>query len=140
MAIFDHASPKNIEPIFRCPEFLPAKKKKMLDFICSLLKYNYYQSKVTKLATSIFEFSHPKNFDKLLIFVVMCQHAKNRFIPSAHSSDTVNFGVLSIDWEGLLIFDHAHLKNFQSLNLCEIVPACKKSVYSIISFFRCSQF
>ena len=115
-------------------------RKKMLDFICSFLKYNYYQSKVTKLATTIFDFANPKNFDKLLIFVVMCQHAKNRFIPSAHSSDTVNFRVLSRDWEDLLIFDYAHLKNFQSLNLCEIVPACKKSVYSIISFFRCSQF
>ena len=39
-----------------------------------------------------------KNFDQLLIFVNLYQHAKNQFIPSAHSSDTVNFKVPSHDW------------------------------------------
>ena len=38
------------------------------------------------------------NFDQLLIFVNLYQHAKNQFIPSAHSSDTVNFKVPSHDW------------------------------------------
>ena len=39
-----------------------------------------------------------KNFDQLLIFVNLYQHAKNQFIPSVHSSDTVNFKVPSHDW------------------------------------------
>ena len=39
-----------------------------------------------------------KNFDQLLIFVNLYQHAKNQFIPSLHSSDTVNFKVHSHDW------------------------------------------
>ena len=30
-------------------------------------------------------------FDQLLIFVNLYQHTKNQFIPSIHSSDTVNF-------------------------------------------------
>ena len=42
------------------------------------------------MATSIFEFAHPKIFDQLLIFVNLYQHAKNEFITSVHSSDTVN--------------------------------------------------
>ena len=40
----------------------------------------------------------PKKFDQLLIFVNLYQHAKNQFIPSVHSSDTVNFKVPSHDW------------------------------------------
>ena len=39
-----------------------------------------------------------KIFDQLLIFPIMYQHAKNKFIPSVHSSDTVNFRVPSQDW------------------------------------------
>ena len=39
-----------------------------------------------------------KKIDQLSIFVNLYQHAKNQFIPSAHSSDTVNFKVSSYDW------------------------------------------
>ena len=39
-----------------------------------------------------------KIFDQLLSFVNLYQHAKNQFIPSVHSSDTVNFKVPSHDW------------------------------------------
>ena len=39
-----------------------------------------------------------KIFDQLLIFENLYQHAKNQFIPSVHSSDTVNFKVPSHDW------------------------------------------
>ena len=42
--------------------------------------------------------SSQKFFDQLLIFVNLYQHAKNQFIPSVHSSDTVNFKVPSYDW------------------------------------------
>ena len=42
--------------------------------------------------------SSQKFFDQLLIFVNLYQHAKNQFIPSVHSSDTVNFKVPSHDW------------------------------------------
>ena len=34
-------------------------------------------------------------FDQILIFVITYQHAKNQFIPSVHSSDTVSFRVPS---------------------------------------------
>ena len=39
-----------------------------------------------------------KKFDQLLIFVNLYQHAKNQFISSVHSSDTVNFKVPLHDW------------------------------------------
>ena len=40
----------------------------------------------------------PKKFNQLLIFMNLYQHAKNQFIPSVHSSDTVSFKVPSYDW------------------------------------------
>ena len=42
-------------------------------------------------AMEVFEHSHPKNFDQLLTFLNLYQHAKNQFTLSVHSSDTVNF-------------------------------------------------
>ena len=39
-----------------------------------------------------------KIFDQLLTFVIIYHHAQNQFIPSVHSSDTVNFRVPSPDW------------------------------------------
>ena len=39
-----------------------------------------------------------KIFDQLFIFVNLYQHAKNQFISSVHSSDTVSFKVPSHDW------------------------------------------
>ena len=40
----------------------------------------------------------PKIFHHLLIFVSLNQHAKNQFISSVHSSDTVSFRVHRPDW------------------------------------------
>ena len=40
----------------------------------------------------------PKNFDQLLIFVNLYQHAKNQFISSIHPSNTVKFRALPHDW------------------------------------------
>ena len=53
---------------------------------------------MTRLATSIFDYAHPKKIDLLLTFVNLYQHAKNQFIPSVHSSDTVTFKVPSHNW------------------------------------------
>ena len=39
-----------------------------------------------------------KYFDLLSNFVITYQHAKSQFIPSVHSSDTVNFKVQRPDW------------------------------------------
>ena len=40
----------------------------------------------------------PKIFNHLLIFLSLYQHAKNQFIPSVHSSDTVSFSVQRSYW------------------------------------------
>ena len=53
---------------------------------------------MTRLATPMITQKKFKIFDLLLIFVNLCQHAKNQFIPSVHPSDTVGFRVLSRDW------------------------------------------
>ena len=62
-------------------------------------------------------------FDQRLIFVHLCQHAKNQFIPFAHSSNKVNFRASSPDWP------HPFLtKNFLSpFKLREFVSAITKS-------------
>ena len=68
-------------------------------------------------------------FDQLLIFVSVYQHAKTQFIPSVHSSDTVNFRDQKF-WSpetriGIPICDHAQPKNFQStLNFCGFLSTC----------------
>ena len=53
-------------------------------------------------------------FDQLLIWVNLHQHAKNQFIPSVHSSDTVSVKVPSHDWPNpfLIMWNP---KTFQSI-------------------------
>ena len=43
-------------------------------------------------------FFHLFIFDRLLIFAITYQHAKNQFIASVHSSDTISFRDPSSDW------------------------------------------
>ena len=88
--------------------------KKWLYSICSFF------SPVTKLVTPTFDHTHPKIFDQLLIFVIMCQHKKNQFIPSVHSSDAANFRVHQPDWPHPIC-----LKMYQHE---------KKSVLSVLSW------
>ena len=46
-----------------------------------------------------------------------------------------------MNWKVIAIFDHAHPKIIESaFSFPEFVPACKKSIYSICSFLRHSQF
>ena len=47
--------------------------------------------------THFWQMPTQKIFDQLLIFVILYQHAKNQFIPSFHSSDVVDFRVLSTE-------------------------------------------
>ena len=98
-----------------------------------------FLSPLTRLATPIFDHPPPKKFYQLLIFVIMYQHAKNQFIPSFHSSDTVNFRVPPPDWPypflTLLIFDHGHTHFWVKLYQHAKKPAC-----SISSLLRYSTF
>ena len=71
----------------------------------------------------------------------MYQHVKNHFIYSICSFFKYNQFQSPMTRLATPSFDHAYPKNFQSsFNLCEIVPACKKSVSSIISFLRSVNF
>ena len=55
--------------------------------------------------------------------LLLAFHAKNQFIPSTYSWDTVNFRVLWPGWP-------------HPINSCEFVSTCKKSGYFIDLFWR----
>ena len=98
MVIFEHAHPKIIESSLGFVEFLLACKKSVYSISC-FLRCNQFWSPVTILATPIFDHAPPpQKFCQLLIFVNLYEHSKNKFISSAHSSDTVNLSILSPDW------------------------------------------
>ena len=89
---------------------------------------------------AIFDHAHPNILNQLLAFLNLYQYAKNQFIPPAHFWDTVNFRV-QVTRLVTPIFDHAHTKHFWStFNFGKSVRTCKKSIYSICSFFRYCQF
>ena len=53
---------------------------------------------MTRLATPIVDHAHPKKFWSACTFRESVPTCKNRFIPSVHFSDTVNFWVAWLDW------------------------------------------
>ena len=55
-----------------------------------------------------------KNFDQLLTFVNLYEHAKNQFIPSAHSSDTATFRAQRPDWPQS---DHAQILTMPNIKI-----------------------
>ena len=74
---------------------------------------------------------HPKNSDQILIFVNLYQHARNQFIPSAHSSDTVNLWVLLPDWPHPFSIKLTR-KTFNRLLIC--VKLCQHAKNQLIPF------
>ena len=72
---FDHIHPKIIETTFSFPEFALARKK-LVQSICSLLRYSQFKSPVTRLATPNSHHAHRKTFwstFNLCEFVSTCQ-------------------------------------------------------------------
>ena len=84
---FDQALPKIIESTFTFPEFVQACKKTVYQ------RQQILESGDQTGHINFWPCPPKKIFDNLLIFVNLYQHAKNQFIPSVHSSDTVNFKV-----------------------------------------------
>ena len=72
--IFDHAHPKSKEITFRLPEFAPTCKKRP----------------VSRLATPISDYAHPKLFGQILIYVNLHQHAKDHAISLICSGDMID--------------------------------------------------
>ena len=116
MPIFDHAYPKIIEITFRLPEFVPACKKSVYS-ICSFLRQSHFRVPWPNWQHTFLTPPTPKNFNQLLIFVNLHQHGKNKFIPSVHSSDIVNFRDLSLDWPHSFLTMHTP-KIFNELLIC----------------------
>ena len=80
-----------------------------------------------------------KSLNQLLAFLNLYQHAKISVSSISSFLDTVSFRVPSRNWP--LPFLTMLTPNFQSsFNLCEFMPACKKSVNPINSFWRYSHF
>ena len=87
----------------------------------------------------ILDHVHPKIIESTFSFPELVPAWKNHFILSIHFWDKVNFRVPWPDWPHPFL-TNAHSKNFRSaFNFCDHVSTCKKSVYSICSFFRNSQ-
>ena len=81
-----------------------------------------------------------KSLNQLLASLNLYQYEKNHFIPSFYFWDTVNFRVPWPDWPHPFLTNvHTH-KFWSAFNLCEIVPAWKKSVNSNSSFLKYNQF
>ena len=60
--------------------------------------FHQFSFEIQSISESRNENGHTYIFDWLLIFVNLYQNAKNQFITSVHSSDTVSFRVPSHDW------------------------------------------
>ena len=60
--------------------------------------FHQFSFEIQSISESRNENGHTYIFDWLLIFVNLYQNAKNQFIISVNSSDTVSFRVLSHDW------------------------------------------
>ena len=88
-----HPPKKIIEASFRFPEFVPACRKSVYS-ICSFLIYSHFLSLMTKLAATIADNGHPKNFSSTFNcrkFVLPC---KNKTISSICSEDMVDLKIL----------------------------------------------
>ena len=77
-----------------------------------------------------------KSLNQLLAFLNLQQHAKNRFIPSIHSWDTVNFRALRPDWPHPFLSMPTQELFSSTFNLCEFFSSCKKSGYFGDFFWR----
>ena len=86
------SSSKIIESTFSFPEFAPAWKKSLYS-ICSFL------SSVTRPATSIFDYAHPKKFSSAFNFCDYVSACTKSVFLFVHSSDTVP----SPDWPHLFL-------------------------------------
>ena len=75
MAIFDEAHPKITESNFSFPKFVPAWKNDFIPSVNSWVLWPDWPHPFLTMHTQ-------KDFDQLLIFVIIYQHAKNQFIYS----------------------------------------------------------
>ena len=137
--IFLHAYPKTIQSTFSLPEFVKKKKKSSLLHLFIFVIQSILDFRDKTVHTYFWTWPPENNFDQFFIFVSLLQHAKNRLIPSAHSSDTIfQSPIIRL---ATPIFDHTHPINLQSpFNLREFVPASKTQLISSFHFWKQSIF
>ena len=100
---------------------------------------------MTRLVTPTFDHAKQPIFGQHLIFVNLHQYARNQSIPSVHSSDTVNFRVLSPHWPHPFLtmptpktFNHLlvcislyqHAKNMFILQIQSILESCHQTGFN----------
>ena len=134
----DHFSsrlPKNHSINFSFPEFVLACKKSSLLHLFIFVIQSILDFRDKTVHTYFWTWPPENNFDQFFIFVSLLQHAKNRLIPSAHSSDTIfQSPIIRL---ATPIFDHTHPINLQSpFNLREFVPASKTQLISSFHFWE----
>ena len=92
----DQTHPKIIDTAFSFPEFVPARKKLVYSIHPFIFDIQSILESGDQTGHTHFDHAHTKIFDQLLDFEESTSK-KNQFIPPVHSSDTVNFRVLSPD-------------------------------------------
>ena len=139
MSIFDHAHQKIIESTFSFPELVPKYKNQFIPLVHFRDRANFIVPWPDLPHLFFFYHAHPKNVWLASNFCESGSTCKKSVILSVHSSDSQFWSLLT-----RLVtprFDQALPKNVQSsFNLHDFVPAWKKSVNSICSFLRYSQF
>ena len=73
-------------------------QKCFIQFIFSILRYSRFLGPMNWTAKWFFDHVNQKSINQFLAFLNLYQHAKNQFIPSVNSWNTVNFGSLWPDW------------------------------------------
>ena len=97
-----------------------------------------FYSYITRLATPFLTMPTQTIFDQLLIYVNLYQHTKNHFVHLC-TLHTLNFRAQSPDWSHPFL-TMPTLKILNHLLICMNFYQCRKSVSSICSFLRYSQF
>ena len=96
--IFDHAQPKKFQSPFNLCEIIPACKKSF-SFISSFLRYSWFYSSETRLAThSFLTMPQQKHFNQLLIFVNLYHHAKNEAVSLICSGEMFDLKIPQSEW------------------------------------------
>ena len=95
------------------------------------MRYRQFQSPMTRLATPIFEYAHPKHFWSAF-----------KFCKSASTFKIISYSICSFFRYSL---GHTHLwpcptKKFSTFNFCDFVLTCKKLSWSINLHWRNSWF
>ena len=112
---FHQIQPRIVEITFSFPEFAPAHTKS----VHSTYSWDTVNFRALwPVWPYPSDHAHPTFFDKLLIYVDLCQHVKNQAISLICSGDMVDQKILQSDWQRIFWSISHELKFSQIWDLC----------------------